>query len=458
MTRGVCGVVLSSVFLICSTALSHAEDLLGAEQLGSKSGSRPGKTDPVNPGYRSIFRDDELLLMIGRPDINQMSYQSFSPATSDLKQWNLDSKTSRTFQPSEFSGLPQVPTARGRITSHESDQTVYILQEPGSEAAAGVELWDSVTGERRNHWIKLDDGGQSPYRSYSFVDVAVGDMDLATEEIDGGDCYHDEVAVVLSKGDDKTVLVILDYHAFDGSTNDPLARIEIDRPGDGGNKKFAAVAMGDFNNDGYQDVALAHATDWEEMQLCIYRFAFDTDDDGNHVLKNPLELERVAQYQWAPLSGINGLDVAVGDFAFAGHDQVAVVDTSREELFIFDVVDDQLKQKYAVKRFANSFDKVRLLSGLFMFDGADGWYNTRRRQLMVVGQYANKLWVEMLEITSDWKVNTVSSSSVSPSGTLLDTWDATVGNFKGHTEDNEAQRTIGGRLRRDNRQNIYSLL
>jgi hypothetical protein len=242
-----------------------------------------------------------------------------------------------------------------------------------------VELWDVQSG--RHASVKTLDGTTVFERS---VDVAVGDLDKA---VDDNGMYHDEIVVART------------YQSADGKSgfaidvlDKDLNTIGSDAFYSGAPQSLVAVAIGDFDGDGYLEVAagMTYHTAATGVQVRLYRFA--RNQDGS--LVTPLQLQHVSDYSSpAEAAPFRGFDMTVGDFDGDGKDEIYFVTTARVDNPIIPQTglnhsilkaDQDLK----LTRFYYQLDtpaefivlgQLRTQSGLFKFDPPNGWTMNRRQ-------------------------------------------------------------------------------
>ena len=91
--------VMFSVFSVACPLWGWLSDA-SANGVG-KTGPRPGEKNPVTPNRASLFRDDELLMLVGDPTGHKVDYTSLVPSKADLTEWSTETHT-HTFLSSEY--------------------------------------------------------------------------------------------------------------------------------------------------------------------------------------------------------------------------------------------------------------------------------------------------------------------------------------------------------------------
>ncbi len=374
-------VIIFAVLTVCLLqSMVHADDV--------KTGPRPGKTSPFNPTHPLLFRDDELLLFAGYTDDYKAEYQYFTPQKDDLTAWS-EQATEHQFLSSEFSSTSRfrhMAAASGRLINPDKrDTAVHAFFRPDGDVE--VELWDPKDG-RQSKYVTLH-GTKVSDRS---VDVAVGDLDLSVD--DEGN-YHDEIVVVRQVD---MVGTSTPYYQIDVLDHDLNQIINGHSEGWQDGPSLVAVGIGDFNGDGYPEVAVGMASSTKlAHQVSIYQFV--RDEDGN--LKSPLQFEKVKDNYFKQSPGWTStpydtnvsFDITVGDFNGDGKDEIFMASTfpgtwSRDAHYLdtsilrsdqdmkLDVASSvfrRLPTDYASESASVPDGQLRAQSGLFKFDPNNGW-------------------------------------------------------------------------------------
>ena len=327
---------------------------------------RPGETNPVTTSRQTLFRDDELMLFIGRPGSHKMDYLYAVPDKDDLTSWQ-EYTDEHTYLSDEFGALNYsvrpIASARGRTPDHGHDYAVYAFFRPDGRVTVEQydpkELVDGAHG-RRTHWNSFS-GSTNIYRS---VDVALGDLDGLSD--DNG-WYHDEIVLVRT-----TTGGNVDVDVIDGTFASSLAHAHIDSDT---NTLNTSVDIGDLDGDGTLEIVVGLLAGKDDYWLEVYSFS-NTNDA-------PKLVKHSRHTRYTPYG--DGFDLAVGDFDGDGKDEVFVATGSAaNNIDLFRADDDlNLQHKYNARGVNNGkMDTLRVVSGLFKFDQNDGW-GLNRRQLAV---------------------------------------------------------------------------
>ena len=387
----------------------------------ASEGLRPGEKNPVTANGNSLFRDDELLLLIGDPQVHKAYYDSFKPGEADLKTWSTEEHDHRYLN-SEYALINGEPPAwsieRGRITNPLQDDVAYAFYRTDGRVA--VELWEYPA--RQSHWVKLDGTTDTNYQS---VDVAVGDLDMFVES----DNYrHDEI-VVARIGYDNGYIVrvdVLDQHL------DSLASISVSADYA---PRGVAVAVGDFNGDGNLDLAVAQVADRGTDRLRVDVYACKLDANGAVI--RPIELEHKSSHKKYTYG--SEVDMAAGDFMGIGRDAIAVHYGGKPNqalhLSVFDSgADFTLTEEifYTVDDFSYH---PQVKAALLYFKPEEG-YDLSRRQLVLGFAYKTAFTIVAHRIDKWYPQDDPGWKIISTSGTVKDLSLAT-GNFVGHMDDSD---------------------
>ena len=390
----------------CAGPIWIAPWLLMALALGGVSpsnaeaaeGLRPGETDPIGkPGRRNLFPDHELM--------------AFLPAYTGAGGFG---SSAAAFAPDPASGAvapigvpraplalptPQLAAGSGRILYEGRDQ-VAIARRSGNGLLVSLlpqgtrALWRSV------HFTGF---ARPPAGSSEFLDLAVGDLDNATD--DRGR-HHDEVVVCYATGpnsEGRTPIMVAVLNYEDGKVPAPkVTRRRASTSIDTGNFAVStegkihpvdtvlACAIGDFNGDGRNEIALAHLENAGTLRVSVLRYA--KDRQGIARLREISQTAVNADYF------MGTVDLVAGDFDGDGQDELAAAAVSWYPSFepvwyaraeFFDM-DGQLIIKHRGNyrepyQFFGTVPSVRIqaASGLFKFAPADG-FDFSRRQLALV--------------------------------------------------------------------------
>lgn len=396
-----------------------------------KEGPRPGEKNPVTANSNSLFRDDELLLLVGDPQVHKAYYHSFKPGEADLKSWSRE-EHDHTYLSSEYALINSEPPVwsieRGRITNPRQDDAAYAFYR--TDGKVTVELWEYPA--RHSHWVKLDGTTDAGHQA---VDVAVGDLDMF---VDIDNYRHDEI-VVARIGYDNGYIVKVDV--LDQNL-DSLASISVSADYA---PRGVAVAVGDFNGDGNLDLAVAQVADRGSDRLRVDVYSCKLDSNGEVI--RPIELEHKSTHKDYTYG--SEVDMAAGDFMGTGRDAIAVHYGGKPNqalhLALLDSGDDfalTTQIRYTVDDFSYH---PQVKTALLYFEPEEG-YDLNRRQLVLGYVYEKYIYVEAHRI--DWLRDQQGNpigwypkddpgwKIITTSGTVKD-FSLATGNFVGHMDDSD---------------------
>jgi len=380
-TKAFWKVAIFTVLIFCLLqATARADDI--------KTGQRPGNNDPLSRTI--LFQDDELLVLTGYTNTdtysNAISYSYFFPTDDDLTNpqspdWHI-ARDIHQFSSSEYgssSKFRHMAAASGRVVHPDRDTAVYAFFRPDGDVK--VELWDPQSGRQTNNLLLR---GPIPPVFERSLDVAVGDLD---KSVDDNGMYHDEIVVVWP------------YDSRSGVSGCAIGVLDKDLNAIGGDifsyppgnvPSLVAVTIGDFDGDGYLEVAVGMAYHTNEGGILVRLYRFARNQDGSSV--TPLQFQKVSDYS-APGSAVykRAFDMTAGDFDGDGKDEIyfvtAVADhdpaqngTSLVHTILRADKDFNLSQVFSQtdKYGYIALGQLRTQSGLFKFDLPNGWGLNRR--------------------------------------------------------------------------------
>ncbi len=371
----------------------------------AQNGPQPGVKDPVgSPSHYALFPSHDLSVFA--PGNNQIDVQSYRSDTG--------LQLTQAYSYSQPADADQVVAASGRIWNPTNDQVVYIRRYAGTNVdvvfqnnpAPGVS-----TAQLSNLVPRFDN-------SADFMDLAVGDLDKVPDT--AGD-NHDEVVVVYATPGANNQLQIsvnvLDYTAPASAPPGALANTTATLSHTINGNNFATdinqdailpvdnvlgVAIGDFDSDGQNEIAVAHISDFQTMWITTLRYT--NDGQGHRSLK---EVSSVAITPSLPMNFAGSLDVIAGDFDGKGGDELFVGNSlwngspdGVDQVIAFNVFqgDSNLNLQSRGQRIifptgqpdpsylfpfmdTSSRMRVQLSSGLFKYDPANG-FDLNRRQVV----------------------------------------------------------------------------
>jgi len=178
-------------------------------QAWAERGKRPGADNPLKVTKRILFQDDELLLMVGNPAAQKMTYSSMAPDNNQLDSWTSSAK-SHDYLESEYSiddngwPYPAIKSCRGRFTRSDIEQVAYLIPQADSEHII-LEVWDIKDGR---HSLMTTFPVSKLYSRPDIFDITAADID---EVADDKGNFHDEI-IIARYGNDKTIIDILKYN------------------------------------------------------------------------------------------------------------------------------------------------------------------------------------------------------------------------------------------------------
>jgi hypothetical protein len=381
----------------------------GAEALG-----QTGESDPVGPPSRyTIFRDDELLGF--EPVNSSLSFTTYQVNTS-----LVPTKMSAAATPWNNNST-QLVAAAGRILTPQNDQAVYARRAGAIASSATVQVgFPGLTGSL----VSLPDLAPRFAGNADFLDVTAGDLDKLP---DGAGNNHDEVVVVYAStapNDQLTVnVVVLDYTSDASPLLQPVAVTTataaqpinaesllapgVDEQGILPADNILAVAIGDVNGDGQNEIAVVYLVDNHNTGMAIFRYT--NDGQGHRSLREvSATLDAVANRVLAgfTVSVIGTVDVAAGDVNGDGADELIVsrhlvpIDYPQDykpTLAVFTIVQGDATLKLTIGGettldsltlciLAPGCGRLQVVAGLFQFDPDDG-FTLSRRQFAAVWSY-----------------------------------------------------------------------
>ncbi|NPA25479.1 MAG: hypothetical protein GXO34_06605 [Deltaproteobacteria bacterium] len=361
--------------------------LLPAAVAGASS-----KTGPYPPTRRMIFRDDELLMIVGDPGAHKAEFISAAPDDASLDKWNKDRiwhdyDRDYYFCDSSCRTTPVRRLCRGRFTRFDIEQAVSCF--PGSDGKyIHLELWDLDQ--------KIPYAGSKSFRCYNlaepqsnvglYEDFAVAAADL-DEVADAEGHYHDEVIVVRydrnARHQKKVFVEILALTPkTDGGVDfATLCEVELDPPPvvieDGKPLCSVALAVGDFNGDSHFGLAVFRAAQASSSRgLAGNLISFERTADG-------LQAKVGSTWRGTTPGGMVPLAMAATavDLDGDGTDEIGLA--TADYLRVITVDDNgRLHRKIKRSHSGDTSGEIRILPGTFFRDGQGLGY---ARQLVCCG-------------------------------------------------------------------------
>lgn len=372
------------------------------ENIAEAAPTRPGAKNPLaKPSRRVLFADDEVMALVpndlpgGGFGIAASGYGfdqslNFSPINANTNPFPLES--------------PQIFAGSGRILSEARDQVVFARRN-GLKAS----IFIMPTGAKKQiRSANLPGFAAPPVGSTDFMDIAVGDLDSIP---DSKGFNHDEVVACHATSGNETnqqkiMVSVLNY--TDKAANAPLltktrsstyidtSNFQANNPGGKIHpiESVLACAVGDFNGDGTNEIALAHLQNYNTLWVSIFRYK--KNKAGNWVLS---EVNKSS----TTLDGhaLGTLDLVAADFNGDGKDDLTTTTILHKfypghgwfynvPAHFFNIGDKFFPENTG--HYAHGFTspsatstpfKVRAAAVMTVFDPARG-YDFSRRQLVVV--------------------------------------------------------------------------
>lgn len=355
-----------------------------------RAAEEPGDTDWLGASQSMVFRDDEYafgMLDVGAAANGSAVMELEYPTKDDLTGWTY--KGSKRFTlPADGAGGYSRPE-RSRHLAAASGR----ISDPLHDGLAAA--WYTKDGTLRVESRRLDDGSFSVLHSVHVngtttlqrtVDVAVGDLDKL---VDADGYYHDEIVVARTAntlGSAVNVQIdVLDYNLnvlASSSLQGPLGTAATL------GAVSVACAIGDFDGDHAFELAVAvHWADNRVWQLDLFRLV-RAEGTGSVSLAHLASRSASFTPGWGG-SGPFPLDIAAGDFAGSGKDQIvlALADSwDGGEYWIHELDANLALQQKAHGTFAGTcfayvcwVRSLRVAAGIFKYDPENGWDVDRRQ-------------------------------------------------------------------------------
>ncbi len=301
---------------ICCTVL--AGGLAAQTRSIGPTGPEPGATDPVgSPGHLTLFPDDELV--------------SFSPdgpnGTINTRSYQTDTNTSLSLANASVllqGGTPNpIVASSGRVIQPDRDTLVYAYRVLGTNLISLNTLYQQQSAS----FTLSPLADRTSTFGADEMAVAVGDLDKAT---DSQFNYHDEVAAAYATAGNSIRLTVLNYTSgnpqdasIDTIEPDSYEVIPSDNP--------LSIAIGDFDNDGNNEIALAYVCS-TGITVTTYRYTSDGKGSGS-LQQASSTLISTPNFFSAGSSGLSAtihpsplatVSLQTGDFHGVGFDELAI--------------------------------------------------------------------------------------------------------------------------------------
>lgn len=438
-------VLLLLVLLLLTGAAAHSASAASTPLLEhaplqtakAKAGqAAPGTTDPQGaPETHMMFRDDEVFYptVFDTGSNWQMTYHSDYPDATLAITNSLGSG----YEGTSF----EVYAKRGRVSRQDRDQVVWVSREDnGSSPDMNVYLVDNEFT-----FISQFSGLAPRVAGYGdFIGVATGDLDKIA---DTNGQNHDEVVVAYASPNQSGGYAV-NLHAINvtnagyGSTtcettvtlSHGITSLNGITPVD----NVLDVAIGDFNGDGMNEIAVAQIQDDHTVVVTTFTYHFDGQSTCSlteqHVTVNDISPDKVLGSLQVDAGDTDGNGMADLVVAFSIQDNTNQAGNG-VDLQLFDGSPDL---NLPVGN-GNVFDvsgvstlRVQVATGLFIFNPGLGYDFNRRQILLGWNSAADTISTQVL----DWDnaLHTFAAigaqANFSPYYTDL-RWSIAAGSFKG---------------------------
>ncbi len=450
----------------------------------AQSGPEPGATDPVGkPAHYDLFPSSDLfvpaLQLFNNTALNNYTYfhdpNDNVSGTSPIQ--NAGDNADSSYSTEIF------PTA-GRFTSAEYGQILYARRDNGNVAL----LFNPHTANDApqlsytlsNLAPRLSNHMPNYGATTDLIDIAASDIDKVT---DSAGNRHDEAVVVYASPAPNNMLTVnlavLDYGSPQTATTmQPIAvttataSTQIDADTDGQlfgllmSDNMVTVALGDYDGDGYDEIAIAYFINGYTAVIDTFRYRRNANT-------RTLTLETTLQQPFSNVfQGSNGyigsISAAAGDLNGDGTDELVLshgewtfgqpnlfntgyirVYSGDANLNLaktletqgFDQIDTSPTDGYP-----EQFERFDVVTGLFQFDLQTG-DNFGERQIAFAWNDTNgNVWVQFLSLSQDLQQATQINLFEITGWQVSQTWSLTAGKFNGNTSPTAVtwQVAVGG--------------
>ena len=350
---------------------------------GQATGPQPGATDPVGaPDTYTTLRSDDLMIgsfVSGNLQMKTRTVDQQGGLSIDIPQASNDS----------VRGLGSSVSAAGHILSQNNEQLVNVGRSPAGDAVSVLFPLEKPAMAP----VYLPDLELPVTNVPDSIDVAVGDLDKIPDQ---QGVNHDEVAIAYGSKTGELKLAVLNYSGPSSAaplyvTQMTVPATTFDAPIHG-----VSVAIGDFDGDGQNEIAVATQRAGIVIRLFRYVHKLRTDTPA---------LSLVSSIEESGASGISSISLAAGNFYGSINSQAQLILAwsyrygdppyieMKGALFVYDV-DKNLVPRYAggTLVFSQAFEnvapsaltvgRIKAVAGLFRYDPSNG-FDLYRRELAV---------------------------------------------------------------------------
>lgn len=284
----------------------------------------PGQSDQIPPNKRLLFTDHEIATMTANSNNNQSLAPNIAVPDGTLAKTYYSGQLA---PPSDQVLSDGFVGAAGHILQLDHEDFVYV-----SRSNNLVKV--TIPGPKTNTMDLIL--GQSPLANRvegctDFMAVAVGDLDHV---VDSQGATHDEIAVAYATPSSSDAYgIVLAVVSYDGSvvyggssgginlnaigladkndygSNSPGVMLQSDN--------VVGVAVGDFDGDGANEIAVAYLKDGQTLDVALYRLIIDAD--GAKIILPVSETTSTSSHSW-----VASLSVGKGNFDGAGIDELVI--------------------------------------------------------------------------------------------------------------------------------------
>ncbi len=278
---------------------------------GQATGPQPGATDPVGaPASYTTLRSDDLLLGY---------YVCARGLGVEMSTYTVDEQSRVSDRIPEASNLsvgdrPSSVSAAGHILSQNNEQLVNVARS-GDLVSVDFPLEQSGINP-----LYLPDLHLPVANVPDIMDVTVGDLDKIPDQ---QGVNHDEVATVYKTRSGDLTLAVLNYS--DPSMANPLYVTQMTVPATAispyGPIAGVSVAIGDFDGDGQNEIAVATTSGDDHTIISLFRYVHNLFTD-----KPTLNLvSSTESHGGFPDAQIRSISLVAGDFNGSSNKQSQLI-------------------------------------------------------------------------------------------------------------------------------------